>query len=141
MVKNSDTTTVSKTVLQETMETNFFGPFLMSQSFLPLLKKSPSGRIVNISSGMGALSEMGKGHAAYRISKTALNGVTTAMAADLAETKIKVNSMCPGWVRTRLGTDAAPRDTTKGAETAVWLALADNIPSGKFFRDMKEIDW
>lgn len=126
---------------RRTFETNFFGPLRLSQLLVPLLRKSESGRIINISSGMGALNRMGGGDAAYRISKTALNSLTAVMAADLSGTPIKVNTMCPGWVRTDMGGSSAPRSVEKGAETAVWLALEKNIPSGKFFRDKKIIDW
>lgn len=122
-------------------ETNFYGPFILSRMLVPLLKNSESGRIINISSGMGSLTRMGGGYAAYRVSKTALNSITAVMAADLSGTRIKVNTMCPGWVRTDMGGPGASRSVEQGAETAVWLALDKNIPSGKFFRDKKIIDW
>lgn len=132
---------VSPGEFRKTFETNFFGPLRLSQLMVPLLMKSDSGRIINISSGMGALNRMGGGDAAYRVSKTALNSLTAVMAADLAGTNIRVNTMCPGWVKTDMGGSGAPRNVRKGAETAVWLALERNIPSGKFFRDKKVIDW
>lgn len=138
---SDDTSVLEKSTLIKTLEINFFGPFQVCQGFLELLKKSESGRIINISSGMGALSEMGSGHASYRLSKTALNGLTTALSADLASTNIKVNSVCPGWVKTRLGGDAAPRTPEKGAETAAWLALEADVPTAKFFRDKQIIEW
>ena len=91
---------------------------------------------------MGAFSEMAGGSAAYRISKSALNALTRNLAVELRESGILVNSMCPGWVKTDMGGPAAPRTPAQGADTAVWLAmLPDNGPSGKFFRDRKEIDW
>ena len=132
---------ISMPEFRKPFETNFFGPLLLSQLMVPLLRKSDSGRIINISSGMGALNRMGGGDAAYRISKTALNSLTAVMAADLSGTAIRVNTMCPGWVKTDMGGSGAPRSIEKGAETAVWLALEKNIPSGEFFRDKKVIEW
>ena len=128
--------------IREIFETNFFGPISMNGFFLPLLKKSDEGRIINISSGMGALDDLkGGGYAGYRLSKTGLNAQTILLANELQGSKIKVNSMCPGWVRTGMGGGSAPRDVSKGAETAVWLSLEKDIPSGKFFRDKKIIPW
>jgi NAD(P)-dependent dehydrogenase (short-subunit alcohol dehydrogenase family) len=132
---------VSKQAIQETLETNFFGALRVSQLFLPLLRHSSRGRIINLSSGMGALSDMGTGYAAYRFSKTALNAVTVLLAAELADSDIKVFSMCPGWVRTNLGGQSAPRSVEEGAETAVWLALSQDPVSGKFYRDKAIIPW
>ncbi|KAA3611982.1 MAG: SDR family oxidoreductase [Calditrichaeota bacterium] len=127
--------------IRSVMETNFFGPVELTQTFLPLLKKSKEARIVNVSSGMGSLSEMGSGYAAYRMSKTALNSFTAILAQDLSSENIKVNSICPGWVRTDMGGSNASRSVEQGADTAVWLASADEIPDGKFLRDRKVIDW
>jgi NAD(P)-dependent dehydrogenase (short-subunit alcohol dehydrogenase family) len=113
----------------------------LAQTLLPLLKRTPSARIVNISSGMGALSEMQGGYAAYRISKAALNAVTGILAAELRGL-VAVNSMCPGWVRTDMGGANAERDVSQGADTAVWLALdAPQDLTGKFLRDRKVIPW
>jgi NAD(P)-dependent dehydrogenase (short-subunit alcohol dehydrogenase family) len=85
-----------------TLETNALGPLHLSQALAPLLRRSKHARIVNISSGMGAFSEMEGDHAAYRISKTALNAVTAILAAELRD-RIAVNAACPGWVRTDMG--------------------------------------
>jgi len=123
------------------LETNLFGPIQLTQALLPLLKKSSDGRIVNVSSGMGSLTNMGSGYAGYRISKTALNSFTAVLAQDLADTNITVNTMHPGWVRTDMGGQNAERSVEEGADTAVWLATAPNLPSGKFFMDRKEIPW
>ena len=90
---------------------------------------------------MARLSAPGPGTAAYRFSKIAVNGLTAMMAADLRDTNIKVFSMDPGWVKTDMGGAGANRSVTEGADTAVWLATAPNIPSGKFFRDRKELEW
>jgi NAD(P)-dependent dehydrogenase (short-subunit alcohol dehydrogenase family) len=127
--------------VRTTFETNTLGPLQLSQTLVPLLKRSRAGRIVNMSSGMGALSDMSGGYAAYRISKAALNAVTGILAAELRGA-IAVNSMCPGWVRTDMGGANAERDVSQGADTAVWLALeAPQDLSGKFLRDRKIIPW
>jgi len=127
---------------RKTLETNFFGPLLLIQALAPLMKKARYGRIVNVSSGQGQLSDMGAGTPAYRISKTALNALTRTCAAELYGTGILINSMCPGWVKTDMGGPSAPRALAQGADTAVWLAmLPEGGPSGGFFRDRKAIPW
>lgn len=126
----------------ETMETNVYGPQALCQALVPLMKKNSYGRIVNISSGLGQLSDMGSGYVAYRVSKTAINVITKVLAAELAGENILVNSMAPGWVKTRMGGAGATRSVEEGADTAVWLAvLPDGGPTGKFFKDRKEIAW
>jgi NAD(P)-dependent dehydrogenase (short-subunit alcohol dehydrogenase family) len=96
---------------------------------------------VNISSGMGAFSEMDGDYAAYRLSKTALNAITAILAAELRG-RVAVNAACPGWVRTDMGGRSADRDVTEGADTPVWLALdAPQKLTGKFVRDRKVIPW
>jgi len=124
----------------EVFEVNIFGPWRLSQAFLPLLQRSSQPRIVNVSSGAGQLSDMNGGRAAYRLSKAALNALTRALAAD--ERGIKVNSMCPGWVRTDMGGSSATRSVEEGADTAVWLStLPDDGPTGGFFRNREPIPW
>jgi NAD(P)-dependent dehydrogenase (short-subunit alcohol dehydrogenase family) len=124
----------------EVLEVNTFGPWRLIEAFLPLLRESDVPRIVNVSSGAGQLSDMNGGHAAYRLSKAALNALTRTLASD--ERWVKVNTMCPGWVRTDMGGAAAPRSLEQGADTAVWLAtLPHDGPSGGFFRDRKPIPW
>jgi NAD(P)-dependent dehydrogenase (short-subunit alcohol dehydrogenase family) len=114
----------------------------VSQALLPLMRKGGYGRIVNVSSGLGQLESMGAGTPAYRLSKAALNALTRTLAAELEGTGIKVNAMCPGWVRTDMGGRSAPRSAAQGADTAVWLAtLPDNGPTGGFFRDRKQVAW
>jgi NAD(P)-dependent dehydrogenase (short-subunit alcohol dehydrogenase family) len=128
-------------LVRATLETNTLAPLCLSQTLLPLLKRSRTARIVNVSSGMGALSSMGVDHAAYRISKAALNAVTGILAAELRGT-VAVNSVCPGWVRTDMGGPNAERDVAQGADTPVWLALdAPQDLTGKFVRDRKVIPW
>jgi NAD(P)-dependent dehydrogenase (short-subunit alcohol dehydrogenase family) len=121
------------------LETNVFGAWRLAQATLPLLRASDDARIVNVSSGMGQLADMGGGYAAYRISKTALNALTRILAAD--EPGIRVNSICPGWVRTDMGGSAAPRSVEVGADTAVWLATAPRVPTAGFLRDRRAIAW
>ena len=129
-------------ILEETMRTNAYGPLLLSQAALPLMRKQGYGRIVNLSSGLGQLNGMGGAYLAYRTSKAALNAITRVLAAELAGSNIKINTMCPGWVRTEMGGKNATREVEEGADTAVWLAtLPDDGPTGGFFRDHKPIDW
>lgn len=132
---------VDLATVRTTLETNTLGSLHLAQELAPLLKRSKSGRIINMSSGMGELSDNGGGHAAYRLSKTALNGVSATLAAELRG-KVAVNSVCPGWVRTDMGERHAPLDVADGADTAVWLALdAPQQLTGKFVRERKVIPW
>jgi NAD(P)-dependent dehydrogenase (short-subunit alcohol dehydrogenase family) len=127
--------------VRATLETNTLAPLYLSQMMAPLLKRSSAARIVNVSSGMGALSDMEGGYAAYRISKTALNAVSRILAAELRGA-VAVNSVCPGWVRTDMGGANAERDVSQGAAGIVWLALdAPQDLTGKFVRDQKVIPW
>jgi NAD(P)-dependent dehydrogenase (short-subunit alcohol dehydrogenase family) len=126
--------------IRSVLETNLFGVIGLTKYFLPHLKQSKDGRIVNMSSGMGAWDSLNGTYASYRLSKASLNAFTVMLAAQL-EGRVKVNSMSPGWVRTDMGGTGADRSVEEGAETAVWLATADNIPYGKFLRDKQEIDW
>jgi NAD(P)-dependent dehydrogenase (short-subunit alcohol dehydrogenase family) len=126
----------------ETIETNVFGAWRLTQAALPLLRRSPAARIVNVSSGAGQLSDMNGGYPGYRLSKTALNALTRILAQEEGPNGVLVNSMCPGWVRTDMGGSAAPRSVAEGADTAVWLAtLPDGGPTGGFFRDRAPIPW
>lgn len=126
--------------VRKTFETNTLGPLMLAQALALLMKGA--GRIVNVSSGMGQLAEMDGGWPGYRLSKTALNAVTRILASELAGARIKVNSVCPGWVKTDMGGANAERPVEKGAETIVWLAtLPEDGPSGGFFRDMRPIPW
>jgi len=129
-------------IIRETMQTNVYGPFLLSSLAIPIMKSRRYGRIVNLSSGMGSLTEMGAGYIAYRLSKAGINVVTRVIAAETEGMGILVNSVDPGWVQTAMGGRGATRTVKKGAETVVWLATApDNGPTGAFFRDRKAIAW
>ena len=128
--------------MRKAMETNVYGPMLLAQALVPLMKKHNYGRIVNLSSGMGQLTHMNGCDPAYRVSKTSINALTRIMSEELKDFNILVNSMCPGWVKTDMGGSGATRELPEGAGTAVWLAtLPDEGPRGKFFRDRKEFEW
>ena len=132
----------STSLWRETFETNLFGAVRMCREVVPLMKKPRYGRVVNVSSGLGQLHQMGEGSPAYRVSKAALNALTRTLAAEVAGSGILVNSMSPGWVRTDMGGANAPRSVEEGAETAVWLCLLpSNGPTGQFFRDRQPIPW
>jgi len=127
---------------RETFETNLFGAVRMCREVVPLMRKLRTGRIVNISSGLGQLHHMGEGSPAYRVSKAALNALTKTLSAEVADAGILVNSMSPGWVKTDMGGEQATRSVEEGADTAVWLCmLPSNGPTGQFFRDRKPIPW
>lgn len=129
-------------VARETLETNLLGAWRLSQAAIPLMRRGGYGRIVNVSSGLGALEEMGGGSPAYRVSKTSLNALTRILASELRGTGILVNSVCPGWVQTGMGGSVAPRPVEEGAETPVWAAmLPASGPTGGFFRDRRQIPW
>ena len=129
-------------VVRETLGLNLFGAWRLCEAFVPLMQRNNYGRIVNVSSGMGALNEMRGGSPAYRVSKTALNALTRILASELWGSGILVNSVCPGWVRTDMGGSGASRSVEEGADTLVWAAtLADNGPTGGFFRDRRPITW
>jgi NAD(P)-dependent dehydrogenase (short-subunit alcohol dehydrogenase family) len=129
-------------IWRETLETNLFGAVRMCREVVPLMTRGRYGRIVNVSSGLGQMHQMGEGSPAYRVSKAALNALTRTLAAEVAGAGILVNSMSPGWVRTDMGGEEAPRSVEEGADTAVWLCLLpSNGPSGQFFRDRKSIPW
>ena len=132
---------ISDDIFRRTIETNTLGELRVARAFEPLLSKSKSPRIINVSSGGGQLTDGADGWApAYCISKTALNGVTSQLAAALP--KFAINSVCPGWVRTDMGGQNATRSVEQGADTIVWLAAdAPQKITGKFLRDRKEIPW
>jgi NAD(P)-dependent dehydrogenase (short-subunit alcohol dehydrogenase family) len=128
--------------VREALEANLLGAWRLCEMAVPLMQRHRYGRIVNISSGMGALNGMGGGSPAYRISKTALNALTRILASELRGSGILVNSVCPGWVRTDMGGMGATRSVEEGADTPVWAAtLPNNGPTGGFFRDRRPIPW
>jgi NAD(P)-dependent dehydrogenase (short-subunit alcohol dehydrogenase family) len=140
--RSTSVTHAKAETFRATFETNFYGPLMVTQGLLPLMRRHRYGRVVNMSSGLGQLEDMGDGTPAYRASKTALNALTRMFATATSDEGILVNAMCPGWVRTDMGGPNASRGVEKGAETVVWLAtLPDNGPTGGFFRDKKPIAW
>jgi len=126
---------------RETFDVNFFGALWCCRAFVPAMLRAGYGRVVNVSTGYGSFAEGLKGPAAYSISKAALNALTLRLARDLRG-DVKVNSVCPGWVRTRMGGPGATTSVEEAADSIVWLAtlLADG-PSGGFFRERERIAW
>jgi NAD(P)-dependent dehydrogenase (short-subunit alcohol dehydrogenase family) len=133
--------TANLDTVQEAIATNTFGPWRMCKAFVPLLRRSQQGRIVNVSSEAGSLASMGGSTPAYSVSKAALNAFTRTLAAELKSSGILVNSICPGWVATDMG-GAGGRPVEDGAASVVWAAMlpADG-PTGGFFRDGKPLPW
>ena len=128
-------------VVREALETNVLGAWQLTERLVPLLRRSDHGRIVNVSSGGGSLSEMSGGIPAYRVSKTALNALTRILASELRRDGILVNSVCPGWVATDMG-GRGGRPVQDGAANMCWAALLpDGGPSGGFFRDGQPVAW
>ncbi|MDQ3881736.1 MAG: SDR family oxidoreductase [Thermoproteota archaeon] len=133
-------------IVKATLETNLIGVWRLCQSFVPMMKKNKYGRIVNVSSGAGALDTIQQGlyAPAYSLSKSSLNVLTIMFANELRReaANILVNAVDPGWVRTDMGGPTASRSAEEGADTAVWLAtLPDRGPTGGFFYDRKMIEW
>lgn len=148
--KDATALTVDVRTVYETMQTNFYGPLLLCQNCIPLMQKNGYGRIVNISSTLGSLTEIADPESvyaglqlpSYRLSKNSLNGLTALFAGPVRGENILVNSACPGWVKTDLGGPQAPLTPAQGADTPIWLAtLPDDGPTGGFFRERKLIAW
>jgi NAD(P)-dependent dehydrogenase (short-subunit alcohol dehydrogenase family) len=142
-------TTTDETI-HRTFETNFFAPVALTKALLPLLQKSDAGRIVNMSSILGSQALQADPTSqfyefktlSYDASKAALNSFTIHLAHELKDTKIKVNSAHPGWVKTDMGTDAAPMEIPEGGKTGVELALlGENGPTGGFFHLGNPLPW
>jgi NAD(P)-dependent dehydrogenase (short-subunit alcohol dehydrogenase family) len=134
--------TVERHLLDQAMQTNTFGAIRTAQAFLPLLEKAAAARIINVSSGYGALGSLSANVPSYCLSKLALNGATIMLSEALQPQGMAVYAMCPGWVKTDMGGASAPRTPEQGADTAIWLATeASPDLSGKFFRDRQEISY
>jgi NAD(P)-dependent dehydrogenase (short-subunit alcohol dehydrogenase family) len=147
---NAHTIETTQEELQSVFNANLFSVVAITREFLPLLKKSPAGRIVNLGSIVGSLTLQAMPGSpitpfkafAYNASKTALNQFTVHLAAELQSTNIKVNSAHPGWVKTELGTEQAQMEIGDGAKTSVELALiGQDGPSGKFIHLGNELPW
>ena len=133
---------VAPDIVLEAFETNTLGAYRVIQALAPDMRSRGYGRIVNVSSGLGQLDEMGGGYPAYRVSKAGLNALTRIFASELHRYGILVNAVCPGWVQTDMGGSEAPLAPEQGAETIVWAAtLPDNGPTGSFFRNKQAIPW
>ena len=133
--------TADLAVVREAAETNLYGPWLMVQEFLPLLRNSDHPWIVNVSSEAASLAGMGGGTPAYTASKVALNALTRMLADELRRDRILVNTVCPGWVATDMGGPGG-RPVAEGAASVVWAAtLPDSGPTGGFFRDGGPLPW
>ena len=147
---NPHTIETTQEELESIFNTNLFSVVAITREFLPLLKKSPAGRIVNLSSIVGSLTLQAMPQSpiapfkafAYDASKSALNAFTIHLAHELKDTPIKVNSAHPGWVKTEMGTSAAPMEIPEGAKTSVALALlGPDGPTGKFIHLGRELPW
>lgn len=140
--ENKKLVVTDPSILEKTMATNFFGVYHVIRSFIPLMEKQGYGRIINVSSEYGAMSEMSlTGVGAYKLSKFTLNGLTRLLAAEI-HGDIKINAVDPGWVSSDMGGPSAPRTPKQAAESILWLTtIGPEGPNGGFFRDGIRIDW
>ena len=129
--------------IDATLAVNLRGPIVLTRFALPLLLERSGSRVVNVSSGMGALGEgMSGAYPPYRISKAGLNALTVYLDGEYGDRGLIANAACPGWVRTELGSPDAPKSPEEGADTPVWLTtFRPGSPSGRFWRDREFIDW
>lgn len=129
--------------IDRAFETNLRGPVVLTKAALPLLTEREGGRVVNVSSGMGALTEaMSGGSPAYRISKAGLNALTVYLDGEYGDRGLIANSVSPGWVRTDMGGPNADKSPEEGADTPIWLArFAPGGPGGRFWREREVIGW
>ena len=136
------TLTADFSIVEEAWRVNTLGPWRLTKALYPILRKGGGGRIVNVSSASGSFVDSWPGTPAYAVTKAALNMLTVKLATDLADDKILVNAVCPGWVRTRMGGAEAPRSVAEGARSIIWAAtIEDDGPSGGFFRDGQPLPW
>lgn len=141
--------TVPLDVVRATFEVDVLGPWAVTQAFAPLLRAAAAGRVVNVSSTAGSLTDLAAGAApgawgppAYCVAKAALNALTILEARAFAGTPVLVNACCPGWLRTAMGGPSAPLSAREGADTPLFLAtLPDGGPTGGFFADRRPIPW
>jgi NAD(P)-dependent dehydrogenase (short-subunit alcohol dehydrogenase family) len=140
ILKDTEITKMTTKELVDVLNINSVGTFVVTREFLPFMDRG--SRIINVSSGAGALTDMGTYAPSYSISKTTMNAITKQFAGALKHKGITVNSVTPGWVRTDMGGMSASRSVEKGAETIVWLSTeAPMDKTGLFWRDKKVIDW
>jgi NAD(P)-dependent dehydrogenase (short-subunit alcohol dehydrogenase family) len=128
--------------VKEALEANLFGAWRLCEVAIPMMRRNGYGRIVNVSTGLASLEDMGGGSPGYRVSKAALNVLTRILASELRGSGILVNAVNPGWVQTDMGGSGATRTVEEGAEALVWAAtLPNNGPNGGFFRDREPVAW
>ena len=127
--------------IEESVSVHLTGPLRLIRALVPNMEAAGYGRIVNVSSDWGSFAAGLGGPELYGVTKAAQNALTVRLAKELPST-IKVNAMCPGWVRTRMGGQSATRTPEEAADTAVWLAtLSEDGPTGGFYRDRKPLKW
>jgi NAD(P)-dependent dehydrogenase (short-subunit alcohol dehydrogenase family) len=140
-VLSTDPVLANPKAFDEAIAVMLKGPYELIRRVAPGMSERGYGRIVNVSSEWGSFNSGLAGPGPYGLAKAALNGLTVAAARDLPA-NVKLNSMCPGWVRTRMGGEAASKSPEEGADTAIWLAtLPDDGPSGGFFQERKPLAW
>jgi NAD(P)-dependent dehydrogenase (short-subunit alcohol dehydrogenase family) len=141
--RRSELATLDAARLDAVLATNLRGPMLAAKHAVPQLLARPGGRIVNVSSGMGAIGDgLGATAPAYRVSKAGVNALTAYLHAEYGHRGLLANAVCPGWVRTDMGGEHAPRSVEQGADTIVWLArFRPGSPAGLFWRDRAAIPW
>ena len=132
---------IEERALVEALQVNFIGAWRTARAFVPGMRARRWGRVVNVSTGDAHFADRAPRAGAYGLAKASLNVLTRMIAAE-AGAGVKVNSMSPGWVATRMGGSGAPRSVQDGADTAVWLAtLPDDGPTDGFYYDRQQIPW
>ena len=140
--RNDGILNIPEEKLRTTLDTNTYAPLALIRAFLPMMLAQNYGRIVNVSSQLGAIRGFSDYTPAYRLSKLALNGITLMLADAVKGKNILINSVHPGWVKTEMGGAGAPLSLEEGARGLVWAAtLPDDGPHGGFFQDGKRMDW
>ncbi len=133
---------LNESIFEKTFHTNTFAPYILIKGILPLMIQNNFGRIVNVSSGLGSFDDASSFCLSYSVSKGALNILTNIFSKEVRNKNIKINSVCPGWVKTDMGGMNAPRSIEQGIAGIIWAATLDsNGPSGGFFRDQKPLNW
>ncbi|MGH2596979.1 MAG: SDR family NAD(P)-dependent oxidoreductase [Actinomycetota bacterium] len=133
---------VTPAEIEQAWQVNTLGTWRVTQAFLPPMQERGWGRIVNVSTGIATNAHESHGGGVYRVTKVAMNAMTRALAEDLANTGILVNAISPGWCRSDMGGESAPRSAEQGAASIVWgVTLTDDGPTGGFFQDGEPLRW
>ena len=141
-IEEGDIFSAKDSVMQKTLNINTLAPYRLMQGLIPLMKKHGYGRVVNVSSGLGSFHGSSSNCPAYCVSKVSLNMLTKLFASEVDGSNVKVNSICPGWVRTDMGGPHASRSIEEGISGMIWAATLDEKgPNGGFFRDGHPIEW